>query len=334
MLEEDIHLITQLPQNAWFEGFAIRPNGYILVSRLDEPVLYTFDAEDREAEPQEVHTFPDATGLINLCPIPGRSDEYAVISGRPDIDSMHFNNCDYTVWRVAFTSQAAVTVSKLADLGDYGFSIGIIPASEHTLLVADTFRNRICTLDIATGASAVLVEDPSMKAVDGAPFGLNCLRIAVGFVWFTNTSAGTLCRFPISIDGAEVTATGPVQVICDDVEHCDGLALDADASAAWTASMSNDWLWRIDLDREGDANGNGAGAADIVATTTVVKENLYSPTAVEPFYVGDRLRLYVVCNGDREEQQAWIKKGDSNPWPDFHNVTVTESISVSVSKGD
>lgn len=325
MLEEDIHLITQLPQNAWFEGFAIRPNGYILVSRLDEPVLYTFDAEDREAEPQEVHTFSDATGLINLCPIPGRNDEYAVISGMPDIDAMQFNNMDYTVWRVAFTSNTDVTVTKMADLGDYGFSIGIIPASEHTLLVADTFLNRICTLDIATGTSTVLVEDQSMKAVDGAPFGLNRLRIAVGYVWFTNTSAGTLCRFPISIEGPKVKATGPVQVLCDDVEHCDGLAIAADASAAWTASMSNDWLWRIDLDKDGD---------DIIASTTVVKENLYSPTAVEPFYVGDTLKLYVVCNGDREEQQAWIKKGDSNPWPDFHNVTVTESVSVSVSNGE
>ncbi|KKY36931.1 putative six-bladed beta-propellerlike protein [Diaporthe ampelina] len=333
MLQEDIHLITQLPQNAWFEGFVIRPNGYILVSRLDEPVLYTFDAEDREAEPQGVHAFPDATGLINLCPIPGRNDEYAVISGKPDIDAMQFNNKDYTVWRVTFTSETDVTVSKLADLDDYGFSIGIIPASEHTLLVADTFLNRICSLDIATGASSVLVEDVTMKAVDGAPFGLNRLRIAVGFVWFTNTSAGTLCRFPISIDGPKVTATGPVQVICDDVEHCDGLALAADASAAWTASMSNDWLWRIDLDRDGDMNGGGGGG-DVVATTTVVKENLYSPTAVEPFYAGDRLKLYVVCNGDREEQQSWIKKTDTNPWPDFHNVTVTESVSVIVSKGE
>jgi hypothetical protein len=323
MSEEDIHLITQLPQNAWFEGFAIRPNGYILVSRLDEPILYTFDAEDREADPQEVHIFDDATGLINLCPIPGRTDEYAVISGTPDIDAMQFNNKNYIVWRVAFTSKTDVTVTKMADLDDYGFSIGVIPASDHTLLVADTFRNRICTLDIATGASKVLIEDSSMAAVDGAPFGLNRLRIAVGFVWFTNTSAGTLCRFPISIDGARVTATGPVQVICDDVEHCDGLALAADASAAWTASMTNDWLWRIDLDKDGDS---------IIATTSVVKENLYSPTAVEPHYVGDKTRLYVVCNGDREEQLAWIKK-DDHPWPDFSNIKVTESVSVSVSNG-
>ncbi|KAJ0115090.1 hypothetical protein J7T55_001499 [Diaporthe amygdali] len=326
MLEEDIHLITQLPQNAWFEGFAIRPNGYLLVSRLDEPVLYTFDAEDREAEPEEVHIFEDATGLINLCPIPGRHDEYAVISGRPDIDDMQFNNKYYTVWRVAFSETSDVTVTKLADLDDYGFSIGIIPVNEHTLLVADTFLNRICSLDIATGKSSVLMEDPSMKAVDGAPFGLNRLRIAVGYVWFTNTSAGTLCRFPISTDGPSIKATGPVQIICDDVEHCDGLAIAPDASAAWTSSMANDWLWRIDLDKDGD---------EVIATTTVVKENLYSPTAVEPFYDNDdRLRLYVVCNGDREEQQAWIKKGDSNPWADFHNVRITESVSVSVTRGE
>lgn len=321
MSEEEIHLVTQLPQNAWFEGFAIRPNGHILVTRLDEPILYTFDAEDRSAEPQEVHTFADATGLIQVCPILGRNDEFAVISGTPDIDALQFHNKNYILWRVAFTSITDVTITKIADLDDYGFSIGIMPTSEHTLLIADTFRNRICALDIATGTSKVLMEDPSMAAVDGAPFGLNRLRIAVGFVWFTNTSAGTLCRFPVSIEGPEVKATGPVQLVCDGVEHCDGLALAADGSAAWTASTTNDWLWRIDLDRDGDS---------IAATTSVVKENLYSPTAVEPHYVGDKLRLYVVCNGDREEEMAWIKR-DDRPWPDFHNITVTESVSVSVS---
>lgn len=321
MLEEDIHLITQLPQNAWFEGFAIRPNGYLVVSRLDEPILYTFDAEDRQAEPQEVYTFSDFTGLINLCPIPGRHDEFAVMTGCPDIDAMDIDNKNYTLWRVTFTSLTDVTVAKMASLDDYGFSIGIIPASEHTLLIADSLRHRICTLDIATGTSKVLVEDLSMKAVDGAPFGLNRLRIAVGHVWFTNTSAGTLCRFPISVEGAVVKATGPVQVITDDVEHCDGLVVAPDASAAWTASMYNDWLWRIDLDKDGD---------EIFATTSVVKDNLINPTAVEPFEADGRLRLYVVCNGDKEEQHVWIRKGQENPWVAFQSVTVTESVSVSV----
>ncbi|KAG8161338.1 hypothetical protein KVR01_009602 [Diaporthe batatas] len=324
MSEEDIHLVTQLPQNAWFEGFAIRPNGYILVSRLDEPILYTFDAEDRSAEPQEVHTFADATGLIQICPIMGRHDEYAVISGTPDLDAMHFNQTNYILWRVAFSSTTDVTVTKIADLSEYKFSIGVMPASEHTLLIADTFRNCICALDIATGTSKVLMEDPSMAAVDGAPFGLNRLRIAVGFVWFTNTSAGTLCRFPVSVEGREVKATGPVETICDTVEHCDGLALAADASAVWTASVINDWLWRIDLKKDGDK---------ITTTTSVVKENLYSPTAVEPHYVGDKLRLYVVCNGDRDEDMGWIKR-DDRPWPDFQNITVTESVSVSISQAE
>ncbi|KUI74134.1 hypothetical protein VM1G_09670 [Cytospora mali] len=318
---EDIHLVTQLPQTGWFEGFALRPNGHILVSRLDEPILYTFDAEDKEADPQELHTFSNATGLINLCPLHGRHDEYAVISGRPDIDAMDFNNRDYSVWRVAIAPDSSVTVTKLADLDDYGFSLGIIPASEHTLLVADSFRNRICALDIATGVSSVLVEDESMKAVEGEAFGLNRLRIAKDFVWFTNTSAGTLSRFPISIHGPSIKATGPVQILCEDIEHCDGLAVAEDASAAWTASMANGWLWQVDIDKEGD---------DVFATTLVVKEDMYSPTAVELAYANGKPKLYVVCNGEREKEQAWIKKDGSNPWTEFQNVTKSVEVSISV----
>ncbi|KUI56651.1 hypothetical protein VP1G_03998 [Cytospora mali] len=277
---EDIHLVTQLPQTGWFEGFALRPNGHILVSRLDEPILYTFDAEDQEADPQELHTFSNATGLINLCPLHGRHDEYAVITGRPDIDAMVFDNRDYSV-----------------------------------------FRNRICALDIATGVSSVLVEDDSMKAVEGEPFGLNRLRIAEGFVWFTNTSAGTLSRFPISIDGPGIKATGPVQILCEDIEHCDGLAVAEDASAVWTASMANGWLWQVDIDKEGD---------EVFATTLVIKEDMYSPTAVELAYANGKPRLYVVCNGEREKEQAWIKKDGSNPWTEFQNVTKSVEVSISV----
>ncbi|ROV95718.1 hypothetical protein VMCG_07564 [Cytospora schulzeri] len=318
---EETHLVTQLPQTGWFEGFALRPNGHILVSRLDEPILYTFDAEDQEADPQELLRFSNATGLINLCPLQGREDEYAVISGRPDVDAMQFENRDYIVWRVAISPDATVTVTKIADLDNYGFSIGIIPASEHTLLVADSFRNRICALDIATGVSSVLVEDASMKAAEGEAFGLNRLRIAGGFVWFTNTSAGTLSRFPISIDGASIQATGPVQTLCEDIEHCDGLAIATDATAVWTASMANGWLWQVEIDQEGD---------EVFATTSVIKEDLYSPTAVEAACVNGKATLYVVCNGQREKEQAWIRKDGSNPWIEFQNVTKSVEVSVEV----
>lgn len=320
---DNIHLVTQLPQTGWFEGFALRPNGHILVSRLDEPILYSFDAEDRDADPQALHTFTDATGLINLCPLLGRHDEYAVITGRPDIDNMQFNNRDYAVWRVAFAPDGGVNVTKLADLHEYGFSIGIIPASEHTILIADSFRNCICALDIATGVSTVLVEDASMKAAEGEPFGLNRLRIAAGFVWYTNTSCGTLSRFPISIDGAKIEATGPVQTLCDDIEHCDGLAIADDASAVWTASMANGWLWQVDIDKEGD---------EVFASTSVLKENLYSPTAVAVTYTDGKPRLYIVCNGEREKEQAWVRRDDSNPWAEFQNVTKSVEVSVTVTE--
>ncbi|ROW07593.1 hypothetical protein VPNG_06804 [Cytospora leucostoma] len=320
MTDIHIHLVTQLPQTGWFEGFTMRSNGHILVSRLDDPVLYTFDTKDKNADPQELHRFTDATSLINLCPLLGRHDEYAVISGRPDIETMQFDNRDYKVWRVAL-SDAGVTVTKIADLDDYGFAIGIMPAGEHALLVADSSRNRICAIDIATGVSSVLVEDASMKAAEGEAFGLNRLRIVDGFVWFTNTSAGTLSRFPISVDGARVTATGPVQLLCDDIQQCDGLAVATDGSTVWTASMARDRLLQITITEEG---------GEVHASTTCIKEDLYSPTAVGYMSKDGKPLLYVVCNGERAKEQAWIKKEASNPWVGFQNVTKSVEVSVVV----
>lgn len=82
---EDIVLVTQLPSDSLFEGFAMRPNGHMLLTRLDMCELYTLDAENPDAEPCLLETnFPGANGLINLCPLQGRSDEYAVIAGGKD----------------------------------------------------------------------------------------------------------------------------------------------------------------------------------------------------------------------------------------------------------
>ncbi|EOD47056.1 putative six-bladed beta-propeller -like protein [Neofusicoccum parvum UCRNP2] len=323
MAADDIHVVpvTQLPPNSWFEGFAIRPNGHILATRLDEPELYTFDPQDPGAQPQLVHTFPDANGLVNLCPIDGAPDEYAVIAATVELQAVQFDSA--VIWRVTLKDGEPPRIKEIARVPDSGFCIGVTAACPRTLLIADSYKNCIWRLDVPTGASAVLVADDTMKAAtDEDYFGINRLRIAHGFLWYTNTSAGLLCRVPIALDPADgVKTTGPVEIITANLPHCDGLAITDDGNAIFTCNYMAGLVWRVDM----DADGKGVA--------TILTRGLSSPTSVELARAPDdpaRVNLYVTCCGG-EAGVGWVNEDDRLSEMDRLNldiaaVTVTEEV--------
>ncbi len=192
-------LVQHLPSNSWFEGFAPRPNGGGLAARLDGPELYLYHASDPGAELERIHTFPyeEATGVVNLTPLLGRPDEFAVITGFVNMAEVKFEN--FILWRVKLHADDAEPpiVTRLATIPEAGFCIGLVAATERTILVADSAKHCIWRLDIETGESALLMEDPLMEAASEEDFfGLNRIRVGGGYVWFTNSSAGILGRFP------------------------------------------------------------------------------------------------------------------------------------------
>lgn len=319
---QDVVLVTQLPSDSWFEGFALRPNGKILTSRLDEPELYTFNAEDPEATPQLLHSFEEhANGLINLCPLPGTHDEYLVLSAVVDLVNITFE--DFIVWRVSLSpdDSSPPKVVKVTDVKDTGFCIGIVAISDRVFLLPDSFKNCIWRLDIQTGQISLLVADDTMKAPPGEGnwFGLNRVRITDGFLWFTNTSAGMLCRIPIERlqddPSVAIQTTGPVQIVTDDIPHCDGLALSRDQTSVYTCSYMDGHIWKVSID---PSTGKG--------TTSVVMRNLASPTAVELDYVNDKPKLFIVCCGEIE--MGWFVQDDQNPWSEVANINSAVTVTV------
>jgi hypothetical protein len=272
------------PRSAGFEGFSRRPNNQILITRLDHPELYTLNADDSTAEIQLLHTFAgEANSCVNLCPLLGCDDEYALITATVDLSKVQFSN--HIVWRIVLDGDKPPVITKLATLPDAGAAIGIVPFSERTLLIADSHKSCILSLDITTGKSSVLIADDMMRPVKDEFWGINRLRVSGPWVWFTNTSDGTLCRIPIEAtnEGEGIRVTGKLEILNDELPHCDGLAISHDQKFAWSACYMNGWLWKVDIE-------NG--------TTSVVMENLVSPTAVELLYdsKGSPL-LYVVCSG-------------------------------------
>ncbi|CAJ2504934.1 Uu.00g123280.m01.CDS01 [Anthostomella pinea] len=323
MADEEIVLVTQLPSDSWFEGFVLRPNGNILATRLDKPELYTFDAEDPDATPHLLHHLELCNGLINIIELPGRPDEYHILSGNIDLEKGTCKDC--LLWHAVLSQDdsSPPKLTQIAEVKDAGFAMGIVAVTDRVMLIADSGKGCVWHLDTETGKMSQFVADDTMMPPTEADFfGLNRIRVVGDYLWFTNTSAGTLYRIPVEMDTAQpevaIRATGPVQKVLGDLPHLDGLALTKDQTRAYTVSMADGQLLEIKVDP-----ATGQGSVEVITTS------LDSPTGVELVYVNGRPKLYVVCCG--EIDMAWIPKIDENPWAsmDFNsNVvgTVTSEV--------
>lgn len=329
MIEDDsiseVVLLTQLPTDSWFQGTALRPDGRVLATRLDLPELYLFDPEDPESEPVLLHTFPDASGLVDVCSLKGCDDEFAVISGVFDIPNATFEKP--IVWRVKFSSKDDVTptVTCIREVAEAGFVAALIAATEKTLLVADSSNYCIWRVDIATGKASVLCkEEPMVALSEEEPYGINAVCINDRFVYFGNESTGCLGRVPVKFgpDGSgdewDIHATGPAQVVTDEIPHSDGLTLTKDGNVAYSANYVNGQLRRIDID---DATGKG--------TTTLLMENLVTPASLQLVYSDDdngKAKMLCLCLG--EIDLSWVRDAGDSSWSDIANIN--ESVTVTV----
>ena len=313
-------LITQMPSDAWVEGLAVRPNGRILLTRLDQPEVYDFQAEDKDAAPELLCTFPSSNGIMNICPLKGRHDEYAVVSANINMAKSQFS--DFVIWRIALTpgSKAAPEPIRIATIPEAGCILSLTAATERILLLADSAKHCIWQLDIETGESSVLISDDSMKIKSaGDFFGLNRMRVAGDFVVFTNTSAGTICKVPVGPDADRLRTLGPVETTTDDVVDCDGWAM-ADVNGGngsfYLANYMDGILWKLVVD-----------PVSAESTSSIVMTDLVSPTAVEVMHVNGQPKIFVVCCGQIDV--GWVK--DRVSWSDINaavqvTVTTTEEV--------
>lgn len=327
---EKITLIDQLPSDAWAEGVAIRPDGNVLTSRLDEPELFAIDLASTQlsgendfdvVRPKIIHTFENATGVFNLCPLKGtKREEYAVISGWADLANATFHS--FVLWRVVPSANGddLPEVTKIGDIPEGQFCMGMEPLSETVLLIADCHRSCIYRVDIPTGTVSKFLEHPSMRPLEGEFFGVNRLKVLAGYIWFTNTSTGTLSRAPIEHinHGQDIRVTGPIQHVADGLANAEGLVMFDNAEVAYVNSYASGNLWRIDIDVEA---GKGL--------VTCLREDLVSPTAMQLVSKDKDAKptLYILCCGSVDEEWLSTERGT---WFDLANVKDKVHITVTV----
>ena len=327
----DTVIVDQLPPEFWAEGLAIRPNGDALVVRLDEPQMWaspcasSYSAET-DFEPELIHTFANASGSTNICPLIGTErEEYAVNTGLWDLSTGQFS--DWVIWRVVMpkdkNARQPEEISKIVDISTESFLMGFEALSKTALIVADSIGGSILRVDLETGKTSTVLTDPALKPAEGTGnmFGVSRVRLLEKFCFVINTGSGKLFRFPIARENDTIVPTGPIEELASGFTHADGLVLSRDGKTAYVCSFSDGDVWRVVLDGEG-----GAGEA----TTIHMRGDLTATTAMDLVYHedNDKPTLHILCNPKLSEN---FIDGEKGQWKNLSQVDTTKfEINVTV----
>lgn len=313
-------LATQLPSNGWYEGMVVLPDATLLVARLDEPELYHLDpAAGADAEPRLLYTFqePGIRSIINICPVPGRPDEYALLLG--NVDLFEVGASDFQVWRLVLGVAGDAPppqATKVACLPDAGLALGLVAISECLVLTTDSQRGCIHCIDTETGTTSIFMKDAAFaKQEADHPLGLTRLCVDNrGYLWFANSSQLVLGRIPIAVDGGRsARVVGAVEIMGALMPSSDGLVVAADGSVAFATTVNDGQLWKLDL-----AKGT---------PIRVLKGDLVNPSAVGLNAQGV---VYVICNGEIEI--GWKTADLERSWKEIRDINERVTVSVTVTE--
>lgn len=250
------------------ENSALRPDGHLLLTTFDQGHLYTLNTSGRTHQAQLVAALPGATALCGITAID--HDEFAIVGGIRG----SYSYMNETLYAVDFTHNAIDPIIRtVARVPNAVMLNGMasLPTQPHIVLIADSRLGCLFRIDTKTGISKIAFKDDTLAAPTNAsiPIGINGLKIARGYVYFTNTARGTFSRIPVSADGlefgnVELIATLDMGVSGDD---WDDFALDANG-VAYIAQPDNS-IAMIRPDGQQSIVAGGGETNDIIGPTSV-----------------------------------------------------------------
>lgn len=214
-----VETVFQFPDNgSWVDNIALRPDGSLLLTRLDVPEVWSVDTESGDAT--LAYSFPNATSCFGISEID--DDVFAVVVGNfstatytPTAGSFSVHRLDFNVDtedNERVSSLAAV--SHIASLPEAEALNGMATFTKESnlVLIADSPKGAVWKVNIQTGDYAVALNDTSMQPAKGQalPLGINGLKLVDGYVYYSSTTRMEFCRVKVNEDA---TAAGDYEVI-------------------------------------------------------------------------------------------------------------------------
>ncbi|KIW15382.1 hypothetical protein PV08_05428 [Exophiala spinifera] len=228
------HIISTFPNGTWIENLVPRSeDGNFVATLLSAPEVYLLSSTNA-FPPLLLAQFPAHTAVLGVVEL-GHDVFYAVVGnfsvkafastpgtyGIFKIDLNGHATGAHTPWHGKLSKQAAkgVTVTKVADLPGAGLANGLTVLNPNTgiLLVADSAKGLVWSVNVYTGKTAIAVNDPSLAPnatlSGGLSLGINGLSYSNGYLYYDNSNSVTFYR--IAVNTTTGHATGPAEVLAD-----------------------------------------------------------------------------------------------------------------------
>src|SRR5436190_3091151 len=132
---ESVTTLYQFPFGSILENIAVRPNGRLLVTRLDVPELWEINpfSPSTSYDPKLIFRFPDAAGLTGIAEI--APDVFAVAVGVPLNPAGTFS-----IWKVSINGGGFATANRVTAIPEASTLNGMTLLSSKsggTILVGD-----------------------------------------------------------------------------------------------------------------------------------------------------------------------------------------------------
>lgn len=268
---QSVKTMYQFPNGTWLENLAVRENGGVLLSEFDSPNLLYVNPLALNPNHATIHTFSaPATGIVGIAEL--GSDIFYVGTIGYSFSTFSAASESGQLWKVDMTNYpTSAPVTHIADIKSSGQLNGVTALPGTTkILLADYTKGVIWRVDVDSGAVDIAANDTALAAS-----GVNGIHApGNGYLYFTNTGAGSYGRFAIDSTG---TQTGAAKILFQNSEVApDDFALyttESDTAAVlmdgtgnrivYTSGTSDSYSVIVDLDgptaaafgrRSGDTN--------------------------------------------------------------------------------
>ncbi|KAE8324361.1 hypothetical protein BDV39DRAFT_207849 [Aspergillus sergii] len=251
------------------ENSALRPDGSLLLTTFDQGRLYTLNPSVPNPEAELVAALPGATALCGIAAID--IDKFAVIGGIRG----NYSYTNETIYTVDFSADPTNPTIKVVSRIPNAIMLNgmaALPAHPHVVLAGDARLGAVFRIDTDTGNAEIAFTDPLLTAPSNAstPIGVNGLKIAGGYMYFTNTAREIFARVPIDGFGQKM---GEIEVIAAlnnaDLYNWDDFVVLEDLNVAYLAQPDNA-IARVSLDGEQNIIvGGGDDGTALVGTTSL-----------------------------------------------------------------
>ena len=190
------------------ENIHLRSNGRLLLSSLSSGDLFTIDSMAPSLSAKAVVNCPGSTGLSGIATI--GPDLFAASGGVHG--SFRFDDMQvYVVSVPGDSDDSGVLLDSVSVPGANGLNgMAALPAMPPVVLSAGSHDSCIYRINTLTRVVDVAFVGPLLGHGPTFKFGINCLKIFNGYVYFTNSGQRTFARVKINDDGSKA---GDVEIV-------------------------------------------------------------------------------------------------------------------------